>query len=91
MKTTNYVIYRSNSSWLDTFLGTEKNSLKHAAKIHGGQSELPEERYLNINQSTKQVIFLSKNQPVIRNWMRVQIYVLVNSIPVPISAYIWPL
>ena len=61
---------------------------------------MPEQRYdcthdalkhLYINQSTKQVIFLSKNQPVIRNWMRVQIYVLVNSIPVPISAYIWPL
>ena len=48
MKTTNYVIYRSNSSWLDTFLGTEKNSLKHAAKIHGGQSELPEQRYLKM-------------------------------------------
>ena len=92
MKTTNYVIYRSNSSWLDTFLGTEKNSLKHAAKIHGGQSELPEQTeddcthdalmHPYINQSTKQVILFSKNQPVMRNWMRGQIYVLVNSIPV---------
>ena len=35
--------------------------------------------HLYINQSTKQVIFFSKNQPVIRNWMRGQIYVLVNS------------
>ena len=48
METTNYVIYRSNSSWLDTFLGTKKNSFKHAAKIHGGQSELPEQRYLKM-------------------------------------------
>ena len=63
MKTTNYVIYiyiyrerererereRSNSSWLENFLGTEKNSLKHhAAKIQGGQPELPEQRYLKM-------------------------------------------
>ena len=49
MKTISYVIYRSNSSGLDTFLGTEKkkNSLKLAAKVHGGQSELPE-RYLKM-------------------------------------------
>ena len=33
MKTINYVIYRSNSSWPDSFPGTEKNSLKHAAKM----------------------------------------------------------
>ena len=26
----------------------KKNSLKHAAKIHGGQSELPEQRYLKM-------------------------------------------
>ena len=48
----------------------KKNSLKHAAKIHGGQSELPEQTeddcthdalmHLYINQSTKQVIFFPK-------------------------------
>ena len=74
-----------------------KNSLKHAAKIHGGQSELPEQTeddcthdalmHLYINQSTKQVILFSKNQPVMRNWMRGQIYVLVNSIPALIICY----
>ena len=26
----------------------KKNSLKHEAKIHGGQSELPEQRYLKM-------------------------------------------
>ena len=68
MKTTNYVIYRSNSSWLDTSLGTEKTSLKHATKIRGGLSELPEEiskndythdalMYLYIIQSTKLYFF----------------------------------
>ena len=95
MKTINYVIYRSISSWLDTFFGTDKNSLKHATKIHGGQSELSEKTeiskndcthyalmHLYRNQSTKQVIFFSKKQPVIRNWMRGQIYALRNSIPV---------
>ena len=46
MKTTNYVIYRPNPSSLDTTLGTEKSSPKHAIKVHGGQSELPEQRYL---------------------------------------------
>ena len=87
MKTTNYVIYRSNSSWLYTFLGTEKkNSLKHAAKIHGGQSKLPEQRYLkmtvlvmlnaSIYKPINKASFFSKNQPVTRNWMRGQIYVL---------------
>ena len=25
-----------------------KNSLKHATKVHGGHSELPEERYLKM-------------------------------------------
>ena len=55
----------------------KKNSLKHAAKIHGGQSELPEQTeddcthdalmHPYINQSTKQVILFSKNQPVLRN------------------------
>ena len=48
MKTANYVMYRLNSSWVDTSLGTEKNRLKHAAKIHGGHSELPEQRYLKM-------------------------------------------
>ena len=48
MKTTNYVIYRSNPSSLDPSLGTEKNSPKHAIKVHGGQSELSEQRYLEM-------------------------------------------
>ena len=39
--------------------------------------------HLYINQSTKQVF--SKNQPVTRNWIRGQIYVLVNSIAVLIT------
>ena len=26
----------------------KKNSLRHAANIHGGQSELPEQRYLKM-------------------------------------------
>ena len=30
------------------YLVLKKNSLKHAAKIHGGQSELPEQRYLKM-------------------------------------------
>ena len=48
MKTTNYVIYRSNLSLLDTSLATEKNSPKHAIKVHGGPSELPEQKYLEM-------------------------------------------
>ena len=66
--------------WTPSLVLKKKNSLKHAPKIHGGQSELPEQRYLNmtvlmmfllmhlyINQSTKQVICFSKNQSVIKN------------------------
>ena len=45
MKTANFIIYRSNSSWLDTSLDTGKNRLTHdATKIHGGQSKPPEQR-----------------------------------------------
>ena len=51
MKTTNYVIHRSNSSWLDTPLGTEKNSLEHATKIHGGHSELPESEHVSASKN----------------------------------------
>ena len=67
----------------------KKNSLKHAAKISiwAAWTEISKNdcahdalMHLYINQQTKKVF--SKNQPVIRNWMRVQIYVMVNSIPV---------
>ena len=63
----------SKSSWWSIWAAWKipKNDCTHDALMH-----------LYINQSTKQVIFFSKNQPVIRNWMRGQIYVLVNSIPV---------
>ena len=33
--------------WTPT-LALKKNSLKHATQIHGGQSELPEQRYIKI-------------------------------------------
>ena len=40
---------RSNSSRLNKSFGNEKNILQHdTAKIHGGQSEVPEQRYLKM-------------------------------------------
>ena len=84
----------NGQNWLDTFLGTEKTQPQTCSK-NSWRSIWPvwtdickngcthdALMHLYINQSTKQVIFFSKNQPVIRNWMRGQIYVLVNSIPV---------
>ena len=35
------------ADWTPT-LALKKNSLKHATQIHGGQSELPEQRYIKM-------------------------------------------
>ena len=53
MKTTNYAIYR-----LLTFLGTDKNSFKHAAKIHGDQSDLSKQRYLKMKKNLKMTVLM---------------------------------
>ena len=101
MKTTNYVTNRSNSSWLDTFLDTEKKKKQPQTcsknswwSIWAAWTDISKNDWthnalmqLYINQSTKQVIYFSKSRPVIRNWMRGQIYVLVNAIPVLIICY----
>ena len=63
--------------WTPSLVLKKKNSLKHAAKIHGGQSKLPEQRYLkmtvlvmlnaSIYKPINKASFFSKNQPVTRN------------------------
>ena len=36
--------------WTPSLVLKKKNNLKHAAKIHGGQSELPEQIYLKMTE-----------------------------------------